>query len=122
MIWLVLESVAMPNWYRLHSKAKWDSLTKHERFWDTVVKECDPSRSAVSTACHVSQGALATPPLAWVGHLPVASRLVTAQPQISSMTSGRFKIRRLFMLSLSHRQRPNFASRRSVACVLLDPS
>ena len=40
MAWLVLESLAMPNWYRLHSKAKWDSMTKHERCWDKVVKEC----------------------------------------------------------------------------------
>jgi hypothetical protein len=40
MIWLVLESVAMPNWYSLHSKAKWDSMTKHERFWHKVVREC----------------------------------------------------------------------------------
>jgi hypothetical protein len=40
MVWLVLESVAMPNWYRLYSKAKWDSMTKHERYWHKVVKEC----------------------------------------------------------------------------------
>jgi hypothetical protein len=40
MVWLGLETVAMPNCYRLHSKAKWDTLTKHERFWHKVAKEC----------------------------------------------------------------------------------
>jgi hypothetical protein len=40
MVWLVLESVAMPNWYRLHSKGKWDSMTEDERSWHKVVKEC----------------------------------------------------------------------------------
>jgi hypothetical protein len=40
MAWLVLQSVAMPKIFRLHFKAKWDSMTKHERFWDKVVKEC----------------------------------------------------------------------------------
>jgi hypothetical protein len=40
MTWLVLESLHMPKFFRLHSKARWDSMPADKRYWDKVVKEC----------------------------------------------------------------------------------
>jgi len=40
MIWLVLESLHMPKFFRLHSKAKWDSMPADKRYWYKVAKEC----------------------------------------------------------------------------------
>jgi hypothetical protein len=41
MVWLVLESLYMPNHFRLHSEAKWLVLNRHERHAWNIVKRCE---------------------------------------------------------------------------------
>jgi hypothetical protein len=41
MVWLVLESLYMPNHFRPHSEAKWLALNRHERHGWNILKRCE---------------------------------------------------------------------------------
>jgi hypothetical protein len=41
MVWLVLESLYMPNHFRLHSEPKWLAMERQERHGWNIVKRCE---------------------------------------------------------------------------------
>jgi hypothetical protein len=41
MVWLVLETLYMPNHFRLHSERLWLAMDRHERHGWNIVKRCD---------------------------------------------------------------------------------
>jgi hypothetical protein len=46
MVWLVLESAAMPGSWFLQSKEKWDGMVSDRENWFNVVKECATKEEA----------------------------------------------------------------------------
>jgi hypothetical protein len=46
MVWLVLESVYMPNHFRLHSERMWLVMNRHERHGWNIVKRCESRNEA----------------------------------------------------------------------------
>jgi hypothetical protein len=56
MSWLVVESPVIPDCFRLHSKAEWNSMERADRVWFNVVKECATEEEANAVLDELRKG------------------------------------------------------------------